>query len=150
MLADDIAAKLSDYCVYDEDDWSDLEREDEERAYIYYVSSDFTALLIDALEAYAPADAPPYWADDIITELHDDKLSALFWDWCAAGTIEWEHSDYLPDCRLPKPADIPMADLIELTGLPLLHPDQEWRREPYPWPGAEPEPLEPPLGPLAP
>jgi len=84
-----------------------------------YVYSDFTALLIDALEAYAPADAPPYWADDIVTELPDDKLSALFGDWCAAGTIEWEHLDGGPSCRLPKPADVPLSDLKALTGLPL-------------------------------
>jgi len=34
-----------------------------------------------------------------------------------------------------------LEDLKTLTGLALLPLSQEWRREEYPWPGAEPSPL---------
>jgi hypothetical protein len=36
---------------------------------------------------------------------------------------------------------VDLVDLADLTGLALLPESQQWRREPYPWLGAEPEPL---------
>jgi hypothetical protein len=144
-LADTIAARLADYCVFSDDDLSELEQQDIEESYADWMERDFKALLIDALETYAPADAPLYWADDIISALDDDAVEQQFWKWCADDTIACEHVGDGPSFILPKPADVPRAELAQLTGLALLHPDQEWRREPYPWPGATPSPLEPPL-----
>lgn len=48
--------------------------------------------------------------------------------------------------ELASKAKLLTAEVLgKLTGLQLLAPDQEWRREPYPWPGADPSPLAPSL-----
>jgi protoheme ferro-lyase len=57
-----------------------------------------------------------------------------------------EESDGEPWIRLKTvAAAIHRQDLIGLTGLALLHPDQEWRREAYPWPDGSGDALAPAL-----
>lgn len=145
QAADAIDAALSDYPVLDDSLHSELEHESAVEAWNDYGRSDLRGLLIDALEEYAPEDAVLDWSDRHIDAISDEALDEHFQLY---SDVEVERdADGSLLFRMPK---IRYSDLAHLTGLALLPPDQEWRREPYPWHGADPSPLAPPLSPAAP
>jgi hypothetical protein len=137
QCADQWAATLADYPVADEQRLSELEIEQEEEHWERWGSDEWQRSLIKQLEPFAPDDADAYWADDVVESLPPDTLQQWFWD---LGSVEHESDG--PSFTFP---ELTIEQLAELTGLPLLPADQEWRREPYPWAGADPSPLSPAL-----
>ncbi len=140
---------LEDYPVLDEADHSTLELEEQDAAWERWAQSNWLAAVTKALQQYAPETADAYWAEEhlkTVTNL-ESKLFELFQSCCDQSSTYWEEESdggfYIDIDRAA--ACIDRSDLVELTNLPLLHPDQEWRREPYPWPHAEPSPLAPQL-----
>lgn len=136
---------LEDYQVLDEDDWSALELERQAEAWKSWAAADWRKEVKKKLQALAPETADQYWADERLDEVEglDAKLEELFYA-CAdqAGEYWQEESDgswWIRCERIVKSLDL--EDLKILTGLALLPSSQEWRRQPYPWPGAEPSPL---------
>lgn len=137
------------------DDHSALEFEIQAEAWESWAASEWRDRVRDALAQYAPEDVahPRYWADDVLDAVPDDvlgpKLEALFNACAESANVYWEEQScggcsegyWIDTARVAQQLDC--ADLAELTGLPLLPAGQEWRREPYPWPGADPAPLVP-------
>lgn len=148
-------AALESYPLISEDDHSALELELQQDAWESWTAAEWRQELERKLQKCAPDNADAYWGSEMLEPVPDQKLQEFF-DACAdlAG-IYWEEQccgmtseGYWID--VSKVADgVDVADLADLTGLALLPQEQEWRREPYPWPGGEPEPLAAPL-PLAP
>lgn len=140
---------LENYPLLDEDDHSSLELELQDEAWKSWAERDWRGHVEKALQEYAPEDADAYWADEILDRVPDcaDKLRKLFHACAESSNTYWcEESDGCQWIDLERIAGaLDRADLVDLTGLPLLPPDQEWRREPYPWPGDDPAPLVPPL-----
>jgi hypothetical protein len=138
---------LEQYPLIDEDDHSNLEMELQEEEWESWAAREWRDKVVAALDAYAPENAEPYWAEEHMDKIEDDKLRELFHACADVSNTYWYEesgSGYFIDMDRVASA-IDRADLVDLTGLPLLSPDQEWRREPYPWPGAEPSPLAPSL-----
>jgi len=144
--ADRWAAELADYPIADESDLSELECEEESEAWERWAMAEWRELLAKALEPYAPDDAPTYWEADIVDALSDNDLGAA---WVAvADQLSWAciHESDGPTFNFKEAAEhLTTERLAQITGLPLLPPDQEWRREPYPWPDGSTEPLAPPI-----
>lgn len=138
---------LESYPVLDESEWSEVETKRQEEAWDSWAAADWRKEVSKALHQYAPQDADNYWGEEIVDKVSDSALAELFYSCCHEASTYWEEeSDGEPWIRLETvAAAITRQDLVDLTGLALLPPDQEWRREPYPWPGAEPSPLAPPL-----
>jgi hypothetical protein len=149
---------LENYPVIDDYDHSALEIELQDEAWEQWAASDWRDAVRDGLADFCPAaivDAEEYgphtakyWADDVLDALPDDRLAQqlqeLFSACCDQTNTYWFEdgtSQYIDITRAAKGID--RHDLEDLTGLALLSPDQEWRREPYPWSGAEPSPLLP-------
>ena len=84
-------------------------------------------------------------ADEILDSIEnlESKLLELFHACMEQSNTYWEEQYqsgwYVDVDRVVSAVDV--ADIRNLTGLPLLHPDQQWRKEPYPWIGADPAPL---------
>jgi hypothetical protein len=140
--ADQWAASLADYPVASEDALSELEQEAEVQAWDDYGERQWREALEAALEPFTPEDADRYWANELVDILSEDQLYDS-WNqlvdrcsWCC------QHLSDGPDFNIEDPAKLLTAEVLSaLTGLELLPIGQEWRREPYPWAGAEPAPL---------
>lgn len=149
---------LEDYPLISEDDHSALELEDQQEAWDSWAARDWRRLVCAALDAVLPDDFP-FDGDDLLSRLagEDDKLRELF-EACRESANEyWEEDGEAGQwVDLERVAGaLTFEDLRDLTGLPLVDPaqlereaqwedQQRWRQEPYPWPGAEPLPLEVP------
>lgn len=144
--ADQWAADLESYPVADESDLAELEQEEEEEAWERWGMTDWRETLAKALEPYAPDTGDRYWAEEQIDKLSDDEAGAA---WVTvADRLSWccIHESDGPRFNFEEAAEhLDVATLSQLTGLPLLPPDQEWRREPYPWPDGSRSPLVPSL-----
>lgn len=138
---------LESYPVLDETELGKVEAKRQEEAWESWAAADWRESVSKALHQHAPDGADDYWGEEIVDRVSDSALYDLFRSCCEESDEYWEeHSDGESWIRLEAvAAAITRQDLIDLTGLALLHPDQEWRREPYPWPGADPAPLAPPL-----
>jgi hypothetical protein len=157
----ELVEELESYPVLDESDMSELELERQGEAWECWARSEWRDAVLERLAQHCPAaivDAnqygphtAKYWADDRLDELESQhggeawevRLLELF-NACADQANEYwcEESDggqYIGISRVAEALEL--EDLRTLTGLPLLEPEQQWRREPYPWPGAEPSPL---------
>lgn len=144
--ADYWAASLADYCIADESDWSELESEHESEAWENWAMAEWRGIVEKALQTYAPDDADAYWADEQLERVTDDALGEL---WASiADNLSWEveHESDGPRFNFrDAAAALTRSDLADLTGLPLLEPEQEWRRESYPWPDGSRDALAPAL-----
>jgi len=144
---------LEAYPILDEDDHSQLELDCQAEAWECWTARDWHNAIRDKLAEFAPesADFPECWADDQLDAIPDDKLNPQLLDLfnaCADQTCTYwqEESDggfWIDVARAAAAVD--RQDLVDLTGLPLLPPDQEWRREPYPWPDGSTDSLAPAL-----
>lgn len=152
---------LESYPVLDECDWSELELDCQTEAWELWAASEWKDCVRNRLAQYAPAaviDAnqygphtAQYWADDRLDEIPDavldPKLLELF-ETCRETANEYwtEESDGSFWIRVSRIADkLERQDLADLTGLPLLDPEHEWRREAYPWPDGSTDALAPAL-----
>lgn len=135
---------LEDYPLISEDDHSELELELQEEAWEQWAESDWRRLVCKALDDALPEDASRD-ADEILDSLPDadDKLRELFHACAESSNTYWqEESDGEQWIDLERvAAALDLADLRDLTGLALLPPDQQWRKEPYPWPDGSTAPL---------
>jgi hypothetical protein len=144
---------LESYPVLDEDDHSQLELDCQQEAWESWTASDWRDAIRDKLAEFAPesADFPEYWADDKLDAIPADKLEPQLLELfraCAEMANEYwqEESGGSWWIDLKKvAAGVDRLDLVDLTGLALLDPEQEWRREPYPWPDGSRDPLAPAL-----
>ena len=146
QAADRWAASLADYPVADESDMADLEQEEEEEAWERWGMAEWRETLARALEPYAPVSADGYWAEEQIERLSDDEAGRAWYT--VADRLSWccIHENAGPRFNFEEAAEqLDTATLAQLTGLALLAPDQEWRREPYPWPDGSTDPLAPAL-----
>lgn len=144
--ADEWAATLADYPVADEDALSELEYEEEQEAWDSWGRRSWRDAVVKVLERYAPEDTDLYWADETLDGLQDEDsaLDVLWYE--AANRCSWccQHESDGPNFNIDEAAEsLTAADLSNLTGQTILPPDQQWRREPYPWAGAAPSPLLP-------
>lgn len=153
QCADEWAASLADYPVADESDLSELEQEEEQEAWESWGCREWREVLTAALTPYAPESAPDvqrfgidtgskYWAKDEIDKLSEDQL---YESWrFLADMCGWhcEHESDGPRFNFEDPAALLTCEVLaNLTGLPLLPPGQQWRKEPYPWPDGSTAPL---------
>ena len=144
-------AALESYPLISEDDHSTLELELQQEAWESWAAAEWRKELERKLQQYAPEDADAYWGEEMLEPVPDDKLQELFSACADLAGIYWEEQCcgstsegyWLDVSEVAKGVDL--ADLRDLTGLALLAEGQEWRREPYPWLGADPEPLAAPL-----
>ena len=153
---------LESYPLISDDEHSSLELEEIERAWQDAYASDWRDAIRDQLAEYCPLEVlernhygpstAKFWADDQLDALPADQLERdlleLFNACRDMAGEEWEVQDLSAGAyiRLERiVAGIDRQDIAGLTGLPLLEPSQEWRREAYPWPGAESAPLVAPL-----
>lgn len=144
--ADQWACSLADYPIANEDDLSELEREDEAEAWERWGMSEWRSTVEAEMWNYAPELSSSYWASEVLARVSDDDMGAL---WLSVSEqLGWtvEHGNDGPSFNFRDARKHLTAEVLgKLTGLQLLAPDQEWRREPYPWPGADPSPLAPSL-----
>lgn len=146
QCADQWACSLADYPVASEDDLSELETEAESEAWDAYGSRQWAEALTDALDQYAPEDADCWWGEEIVSALSEDQLHTSWYELTERCGWHCQHESDGPRFNIDDPAKLLTAEVLgKLTGLALLPPDQEWRREPYPWAGADPSPLAPSL-----
>lgn len=137
---------LESYPLLSEDDHSELELELQNEAWDSWAARDWSRAVSKALQQYAPDEADQYWAEERIDDVSADKLTELFHTCAEDSNTYWqeEQGDQWIDLdRVAAAIDI--NDLRDLTGLPLLEPSQEWRRESYPWPDGSTDPLVPAL-----
>lgn len=133
--ADQWACSLADYPVADEEAMGEIEAEHEEEAWEKWAMAEWRGVVEKALQEFAPDDADSYWADEQLERVSDDAMGEL-WHTVAQG-LSWcvQHESDGPSFNFRDAADaLTRSDLADLTGLPLLDPEQEWRRESYPWP----------------
>lgn len=135
---------LEDYPLLSEDDHSELELELQEEAWELWVASDWRRIIEAKLNENLEGSSLEDCADEILDKVEDlncrlyglfeacREMSNNYWEEELGS--QWINLDSVASC-------LDLADLRDLTGLPLLAPDQHWRREPYPWTGAEPAPL---------
>lgn len=153
---------LESYPLISDDEHSSLELEEIDRAWQDSYASEWRNAIRDRLATYCPADVlernaygpstAKLWADDQLDSLPDDQLGRdlleLF-EACRELTNEyWEVQDlssgaYINLERIAEGID--QQDLVGITGLALLEPEQEWRRESYPWPDGSAGALAAPL-----
>jgi hypothetical protein len=153
---------LESYPLISEEEHSTLELQEIDRAWQDCYASDWRDLVRDQLAQYCPEtvldqnqygpSTAKFWADDRLDSLPQDKLESdlreLFQvclEWSGEGWVVEDLScgAYI---RIEKVArGIDRSDLAALTGLALLPPDQEWRRESYPWPDGSRDSLAPTL-----
>lgn len=144
--ADDMAASLANYPVLNEEKLSEKEAEMEEEAWRNWAQRDWRDTVEKALAEYAPEDADMYWETELLDTISEEKIHSLWHE--VSQYLSWSvlHDSDGPRFNFNDAAEeLDCATLADLTGLPLLPASQVWRREPYPWPGADPAPLAPPL-----
>lgn len=150
----DVIVGLEDYPIVSEDDHGMLEIELQDEAWQGWAAAEWRGAVERALSQYAPEGASLYWADERLesvelakgAEVFAAELRTLFEACADQRGAYWHEESGSQSVDIDRAATgIDRADLIDLTGLALLSPEQEWRREPYPWPHAEPSPLEPAL-----
>ena len=144
--ADRMAASLAEYPVLDEDALSKKETDLENEAWENWAQREWRDTVEKALAEYAPGDAGMYWESEILDTVPDERIANLWFN--LSQDLSWTvlHEGDGPRFNFEDASEkLDSATLADLTGLPLLPVSQEWRREPYPWPGAEPSPLAPPL-----
>jgi hypothetical protein len=142
--ADQWAAVLADYPVADDAHLSELESEAENEAWERYGDQEWRETISKHLAEFAPSDpveeakygchAAGYWADDVVESL---SAEAVFESWIhLSSKCGWscQHSSDGPSFNFKGPAEMLNIEILsELVGLPLLSPEQSWRREPYQW-----------------
>jgi len=149
-ITDDMIEELQGlerYPLLAEDDHSELLQQLQDEAWEDWAARDWAKAVIKALDQYAPDDADPYWAEERIDAVPEDKLSELFHACADQSSTYWQEEQgdqYIDLDRVASAIDI--DDLRDLTGLPLLAPSHAWRREPYPWPDGSTDPLCPAIG----
>jgi hypothetical protein len=134
---------LENYGILDEDDHSALELELQDEAWENWAASDWRRLVCKAIDAVLPEGATTD-GDEILAALPDEdsKLAELFRNCCEWTNTYWFEDGTDQYIRLEDCAEaLDLHTIRDFTGLQLLSPDQTWRTEPYPWPGAEPAPL---------
>jgi hypothetical protein len=138
-----------------------LELDCQHEAWENWAASDWRDAIRDRLAEYCPAtvaDANAYgpstvkfWADDQLDAIPDDKLQLQLLELfhaCAEMAGEYWVEEFGGGWWINVErvaAGVDRLDLVGLTGLALLDPEQEWRREPYPWPDGSRDPLAPAL-----
>jgi hypothetical protein len=136
---------LEDYPLLNEDDHSDLELALQDEAWESWAGDDWRNLVTAALAEYAPetCDDAEQWAEDAMERVSEDALAELFYGCADQTSTYWQEESggdqWIDLKRAAKGID--RRDLKDLTGLALLAPDQQWRREPYPWPDGSAAPL---------
>jgi hypothetical protein len=140
---------LEGYPLISEDDHSQLELELQDEAWDSWAAADWQALVLRLLADHAPdsIEDPEDWAETALESVTSETLCELFRACCEQSSTYWqEESDGEQWIDLKRAAAaLDLADLKDLTGLALLPADQEWRREPYPWPDGSSDPLVPAL-----
>ena len=135
---------LESYPLISEDDHSQLELEDQQQDWESWAASDWRQLVCKAIDAVLPDDAEQD-GDDILSAMPDadSKLAELFHNCCDWGNHYWEEDgDAGQWIDLEEVAQqLGVHEIRDFTGLQLLAPDQAWRCEAYPWPGADSAPL---------
>jgi hypothetical protein len=137
---------LENYPLLSEDDHSELELELQDEAWDSWAARDWAAAVAKALQQHAPETADDYWGDEQVELVAAEPLRELFHACCESSNTYWFEDgteQYIDIQRVAAALDL--ADLRELTGLPLLAADQQWRREAYPWPDGSTDPLAPAL-----
>jgi hypothetical protein len=135
---------LESYPLISEDDHSELEVEDQQEAWENWAASDWRRLVCAAIDQFLP-DGAQKDGDEILDAMPDadSKLAELFRDCCEWSNTYWEEDgdagQWIDLDRVAKQLGI--HEIRDFTGLQLLDPDQKWRTEPYPWPGAPASPL---------
>jgi len=138
---------LESYPLLSEDEHSSLELAAQDEAWPE-VERYFLKDLARELQTYAPEDADPYWAADTLEIFPaDGAVAELFRTVADRAGIYWEADGYCGQWidASKVAAAVTRQELAELVRLPLLAPEQEWRREPYPWPDGSRDPLAPAL-----
>jgi hypothetical protein len=137
---------LESYPLLSDDDHSELELELQDEAWDSWAARDWAAAVEKLLALHAPETADQYWAADTMETVAAEKLRDLFHACCESSNTYWqeEQGDQWIDLDRVAAA-LDLADLKELTGLPLLPEGEQWRREAYPWPDGSTDPLEPAL-----
>lgn len=147
FLTDDMietVKSLEDYPILDESDCSDVELSDQSQVWDSWASSDWRKAIESKLDELLPEDTDTDAGETLDSvENLDSKLLELFYACMEQSNTYWieeyQSGWYVDIDRIASVVDV--ADIRDLTGLPLLHPDQQWRKEPYPWIGADPAPL---------
>lgn len=141
-------AALESYPLIDDEHHGALELELQEEAWESWGREEFRRELAKRLDAHTPKESDSYsWGDDVAESLSDESLQWLF----SESGESWQEESYGMTSHgfwadMSRAAEaLPIERLAEATGLPLLPPDQEWRREPYPWPDGSRSPLVPSL-----
>lgn len=138
---------LEAYPLISDDDHSQLELEKQEEAWPD-IEREFLKALERVLGQYAPEDAETYWASDALEILPEDgAVAELFRTVADREGIYWGADEYCGQWidAAKVAAAVTREELAELVRLPLLDPEQEWRREAYPWPDGSTDPLAPAL-----
>jgi hypothetical protein len=137
---------LESYPLLSEDDYSDLELELQDEAWDSWAARDWAVAVAKELQQHAPETADDYWGEEQLELVAAEPLRELFHACCESSNTYWqeEQGDQWIDLDRVAAA-LDLADLRELTGLPLLAADQAWRREAYPWPDGSTDPLTPAL-----
>lgn len=140
---------LEGYPLISEDDHSELELELQDEAWDSWAAADWRALVLQSLADHAPdsIEDPEDWAEAALEPVTSETLCELFRACCDQSSTYWEEEsdgEQWIDLKRASSA-LDLADLKDLTGLALLPADQEWRREPYPWPDGSSDPLAPAL-----
>jgi hypothetical protein len=154
--ADEWAATLLDYPVACGDHLSELEYEAEIEAWDNYGEHEWRKILSEHLAEFAPSDpveqsrygfkAAEYWADEIVDKLSGAVVYELWHELTEHCGWSCYHLDDGPNFNFKDPAEMLTAEVLsKLVGLPLLSPEQAWRREPYQWVDGTSSPLAPTL-----
>lgn len=145
-VADNWAAELAQYPIACEEDCSELEHEQAEESWDSWGRSGWRDVLEGALDEHAPEVSDPYWADEVLDKCDDAALDNCWYE--VSKRLNWttENDGAGTSFNFEGAKEsLTTEDLAALTGLVLLPPDQKWRREPYPWLGADPAPLLAPM-----
>ena len=130
--ADDWAACLAEYPIADESHLSETELEQEAEHWESWGRRSFLEELERILKPYAPDSADHWWANELLDAVPEARIDEL---WAEIG--ETFHENDGPSFMTVDAADsLHLEDLCDLLEVQLLAPDQQWRAEPYPWPGA--------------
>lgn len=137
---------LEDYPLISDDDHSNLELELQIEAWESWGASDWRRIVERKLDDAIETNGFDLEAETVLDSLEDcaSRLYDLFLGCRDATNIYWEEQlgDQWIDLDEVSEA-INLADLHCLTGLNLLPESQQWRREPYPWDGADHAPVIP-------
>lgn len=137
---------LEDYPLISDDDHCSLELELQDEAWENWAAADWRRIVEGRLDDAIETNQLSLEADAVLDSVEDcgAKLYDLFRACMEQANEYWieESGDQRIDMEAVSQA-LDLADLCDLTGLPLLPESQQWRREPYPWVGAESAPLIP-------